>query len=388
MNGMSQGGVRRARSAGGGGRRAVTGAGGRAHPGGTGHAARARQPGRLCRPADRGAVARPAGRPGGRQPAGPPVGVAQGAPVGRGGRPAGHPAARLPAAGGARGTGRAAVRAARRRRRRGTGGGRCRHGGAAPGSRPWACGAGLRWPTWTRCRPPGRRPADWRSSAWPRSNRGPRRCWPAAGTGTSIAELETLTAAHPLRERFWYQRMLALYRAGRQADALRAYRELRDILVAELAIEPGPELRELHARILRQDPALGEPRRSPGAGRGPIGRGSRRLRCGPADPLRPDRRRHPHRLPGDRRGRRDIVFVPGLMSHLELLWEDHADGRLLPQPGQAGSADHVRQARHGAVGPRARRHVARGADGGRASGDARGRLRAGPCCSATPRARR
>ncbi len=74
-----------------------------------------------------------------------------------------------------------------------------------------------------------------------------------------IAELETLTAAHPLRERFWSQRMLALYRAGRQADALRAYRELRDILVAELAIEPGPELRELHARILRQDPALEGP---------------------------------------------------------------------------------------------------------------------------------
>src|ERR1700722_13678927 len=65
-----------------------------------------------------------------------------------------------------------------------------------------------------------------------------------------IAELESLTAAQPLRERFWSLRMLALSRAGRQADALRAYRELRGILVAELAIEPGPELRDLHARIL------------------------------------------------------------------------------------------------------------------------------------------
>ena len=74
-----------------------------------------------------------------------------------------------------------------------------------------------------------------------------------------IAELETLTAAHPLRERFWLQRMLALYRAGRQADALRAYRDLRAILIADLAIEPGPELRDLHARILRQDPALDRP---------------------------------------------------------------------------------------------------------------------------------
>src|SRR5580693_3712215 len=81
-----------------------------------------------------------------------------------------------------------------------------------------------------------------------------------------IAELETLTAAHPLQERFWSQRMLALYRAGRQGDALRAYRELRDILVAELAIEPGPELRELHARILRQDPGLqGPAAASPGS---------------------------------------------------------------------------------------------------------------------------
>ena len=48
-----------------------------------------------------------------------------------------------------------------------------------------------------------------------------------------ITELETLTAAHPLRERLWSSRMLALYRAGRQADALGAYRELRSILVGD-----------------------------------------------------------------------------------------------------------------------------------------------------------
>jgi DNA-binding SARP family transcriptional activator len=54
-----------------------------------------------------------------------------------------------------------------------------------------------------------------------------------------IAELEALTAAHPLRERFWYQRMLALYRSGRQADALRAYRDVRATLVDDLAVEPG-----------------------------------------------------------------------------------------------------------------------------------------------------
>jgi DNA-binding SARP family transcriptional activator len=57
-----------------------------------------------------------------------------------------------------------------------------------------------------------------------------------------IAELETLTTTHPLRERFWSQRLLALYRAGRQADALHAYRELRSTLIDQLGIEPGPEL--------------------------------------------------------------------------------------------------------------------------------------------------
>lgn len=74
-----------------------------------------------------------------------------------------------------------------------------------------------------------------------------------------IGDLETLTAAYPLRERLWSQRMLALYRAGRQADALRAYRDLRAILVRELGIEPGPALVDLEGRILRQDPGLARP---------------------------------------------------------------------------------------------------------------------------------
>ena len=77
--------------------------------------------------------------------------------------------------------------------------------------------------------------------------------------GDAIVELETLTAAHPLRERLWSLRMLALYRA-RQAHALRAYRDCA-ILADELAIEPGPALRDLHIGILRQDPALDRPAR-------------------------------------------------------------------------------------------------------------------------------
>ncbi|TVR38043.1 MAG: AfsR/SARP family transcriptional regulator [Nitriliruptor sp.] len=72
-----------------------------------------------------------------------------------------------------------------------------------------------------------------------------------------IGELESLTGAHPHRERLHAQRLVALYRAGRQADALAAYRQARAALVDGLGIEPGPQLRELQQRVLDQDPALG-----------------------------------------------------------------------------------------------------------------------------------
>ena len=78
----------------------------------------------------------------------------------------------------------------------------------------------------------------------------------ALGRDDLVAELEALVAAEPLRERLRAQLMLALYRAGRQADALAAYRDARETLVEELGIEPGPELRELEAAILRQDATL------------------------------------------------------------------------------------------------------------------------------------
>src|SRR5205085_11599409 len=77
--------------------------------------------------------------------------------------------------------------------------------------------------------------------------------------GAIVGELEALCAQHPLRERLWELRMLALYRSGRQAEALRVYGEARDRLVDELGLEPGPALRALEGRVLAQDPSLDAP---------------------------------------------------------------------------------------------------------------------------------
>ncbi len=71
-----------------------------------------------------------------------------------------------------------------------------------------------------------------------------------------VGELHALVADHPFRERLRAQLMLALYRSGRQAEALGAYQETRRVLVEQLGIEPGLQLRELEAAILRQEPAL------------------------------------------------------------------------------------------------------------------------------------
>jgi DNA-binding SARP family transcriptional activator/Tfp pilus assembly protein PilF len=72
-------------------------------------------------------------------------------------------------------------------------------------------------------------------------------------------ELRGLVAKQPLRERLWYQLIVALYRSGRRAESLAAYREVYDVLQRELGIEPGPELRRLHGDVLRDDPALRPP---------------------------------------------------------------------------------------------------------------------------------
>ena len=71
-----------------------------------------------------------------------------------------------------------------------------------------------------------------------------------------VGELETLAEEHPLRERLRAHLMLALYRAGRQAEALQIYHDTRRVLVEELGIDPSPSLQQLHGSILRQDPGL------------------------------------------------------------------------------------------------------------------------------------
>jgi len=81
-----------------------------------------------------------------------------------------------------------------------------------------------------------------------------------------VGELEQLVEEHPLRERVRGQLMLALYRSGRQAEALDVYRRTRTLLDDELGLEPSPELRELEQAILRQDDALRRELPAPASG--------------------------------------------------------------------------------------------------------------------------
>jgi YVTN family beta-propeller protein len=74
-----------------------------------------------------------------------------------------------------------------------------------------------------------------------------------------VPELENLVREHPARERLRGQLMLALYRSGRQSEALESYREAQRTLVDELGLEPGPELRQLERAILNQDPGIAAP---------------------------------------------------------------------------------------------------------------------------------
>jgi pimeloyl-ACP methyl ester carboxylesterase/class 3 adenylate cyclase len=155
----------------------------------------------------------------------------------------------------------------------------------------------------------------------------------SGGGAELVAELEGLTARHPLRERLWAQRMLALYRAGRQADALRCYADLRATLTAELGIEPGSEVRRLEMLILRQDPSLDPRPPGPGplAGQAADGAGEEipETRYAVSGDLH-----IAYQVTGS--GDQDILFVPGLISHLDLWWEEPVTARFFRRLASLG----------------------------------------------------
>jgi DNA-binding SARP family transcriptional activator len=92
--------------------------------------------------------------------------------------------------------------------------------------------------------------------------------------GEAVTELPQLIAADPVRERLHALLMLALYRCGRRAEALAAYRAARDLLAREIGADPGPDLQALHQQVLRDDPALAAPS-APGTRAAPSGQGAR-----------------------------------------------------------------------------------------------------------------
>ena len=118
------------------------------------------------------------------------------------------------------------------------------------------------------------------------------------GHGGLVFELEALLADHPYRERLWGQLMLALYRSGRQADALQAFHRARQVLDEELGIEPSRWLRRRQEQILLQDPVLEVP--------------------DPTPPPRP-----PHHLPAQRTSfvgrRRELAELQGLLQARRLV---------------------------------------------------------------------
>ena len=149
----------------------------------------------------------------------------------------------------------------------------------------------------------------------------------AQGRHAALAgELEALVAEHPLRERPRGQLMTALYRSGRQADALAAYRAGRESLVAELGIEPGADLQELERAILRQDPALDLP------GRPRLARRRRRARRAQA---RDGARGRPAAADPDSpsRGQRAEIEIAGGRSRRVIGDDDHGRVRRAREPG-------------------------------------------------------
>jgi DNA-binding SARP family transcriptional activator/DNA-binding beta-propeller fold protein YncE len=133
-----------------------------------------------------------------------------------------------------------------------------------------------------------------------------------------VGELVGLVQAHPLRERLRSQLMLALYRCGRQADALAEYRSARALLVEELGLEPGDALQRLELAILTHDPALASPRPAADAPAAPAPRAAGAMRGDALLLIDPREDRIVGRV---RVGRRPVAVAVGLGS----VWVANAD---------------------------------------------------------------
>jgi class 3 adenylate cyclase len=142
-----------------------------------------------------------------------------------------------------------------------------------------------------------------------------------------VAELELLVHQHPERERLRAQHMLALYRCGRQGDALDTYREGRRVLDEELGLLPSSALRELEEQILRQDPALAPPRTSaPTVPPSPVPRPQTTTRYAMNGDISLG-----YQVFGD--GELELLLTTGWVLPMELAWDDPAYVRFLERLG-------------------------------------------------------
>jgi DNA-binding SARP family transcriptional activator/pimeloyl-ACP methyl ester carboxylesterase len=141
-----------------------------------------------------------------------------------------------------------------------------------------------------------------------------------------VSELEALVATHPLRERLWAQWVVALYRCGRQSEALRACAEVRRLLAEELGVDPGAVLRATEAAILAHSPDLDWPGERKSQGLRPV---STVLPADWRPPVRYVRTRDgvhiAYQVAGD--GPTDLIVLQGLPGHLDVWW-DGWSGRL------------------------------------------------------------
>jgi DNA-binding SARP family transcriptional activator/pimeloyl-ACP methyl ester carboxylesterase len=147
----------------------------------------------------------------------------------------------------------------------------------------------------------------------------------AAGRhGELVGELEALVRDHPFRERLWGQLMVALYRGGRQVDALAAYQRARELLVEELGLEPGGELRRIEEAILNHDASLALPHKPDAPIGAAAGTASQVLRSPVRYAKSCDGVSIAYQVAGE--GPVDILAIPGFVTHLDIWWNAPTDG--------------------------------------------------------------